>query len=55
MLPIIASAAGTALASWAVRRLLDRLVVVKEHKSNDRKLDVALEDSMDCSDPVAKY
>ena len=24
-------------------------------RSKDRKLDVALEDSMDCSDPVAQY
>ena len=27
----------------------------KVKRSKDRKLDIALEDSMDCSDPVAQY
>lgn len=55
LMPIIASAAGAALASWAVKTLMNKMFETHKFKKIDKKLDNAISDTMDCSDPIAKY
>ena len=49
------SAATSVLVTYAGQRLLTKMAERKQFATTDKKLTMALRDSMDCSDPVAKY
>ena len=49
------SAAASVLVTFIGKRIISKVSERKQLVQNDLKLTNALEDSMDCSDPVAKY
>ena len=49
------SAATSIFVAYVGKRLLARVAEHKQFTNKDKYLTYALEDSMDCSDPVAKY
>ncbi len=51
----VVSAASSVLIAFAARRLATFMLTRRELVHTDKNLNAALEDSMDCSDAVAKY
>lgn len=51
----VVSAASSVLIAFAARRLATFMLTRRQLAHTDKNLNVALVDSMDCSDAVAKY
>jgi hypothetical protein len=49
------SAAASVLITYAASLMKSRITAKKALDEKDKNLNSALKDSMDCSDPVAKY
>lgn len=49
------SAAASVLITYAATLMKSRITEKKDVAEKDKNLNSALNDSMDCSDPVAKY
>jgi hypothetical protein len=51
----VLSTAASLIVTYLGKRLLSKMDSNRRHAVCDHNLNRALEDSMDCSDPVAKY
>ena len=51
----VVSTVASVVVAYVGKRLLSKMDDRRQYKTSDRILNSALQDSMDCSDPVTKY